>query len=783
MEGLIALLVIAVLGTILLGGILGIVAFFRGSTLGRALATCEQAIESLLDRVARLERLLPEEAPAQAPPAGVEEPSPEEPAPPQLLPEEPPVDAVHRLRLSREGAEAPSPTPDTAAPLREPAEPAPLERGREWWEDLEQKLGKQWMAWAGALVLFLAAGFFVKLAIDRGWIGPTARVVAGIVMGVVLLLLGERSMRRKMRALGQALMGGGLAILYLSLFAASSPHAYDLMPREAGFAAMVLVTAAGMTLAVLHNALPTSFLALLGGLLTPVLLSTGEDARDALFAYLVVLNLGVLGVALFRRWRALDTLAFVGTAALFTGWFLTFYEDPAMVPTLLWLGAFYLTFLVLPFAYHLRHGTPITLERFLMAVANAALAFACAYKILSAEHRHVLGFVALGMAGCYIVLGSLSRRRIAADARGMFGFVALSVILLTMAVPLHLKLHGITLAWAVEGPVLLYLGYRYRYLPVRIGGFIVLVLATLRLFTVHWPLHTALFVPIWNRHFASALLLPLALAAFALVHHWRRGESRVADHRLKLASAICAGFLGLIVLHAELGLWLRYSEAAYLGRCVAVLVWAVGSAAFLGAGMRTRCLRVREAGLGALAVALVLTARLYSRTPPEGYLLFFNARFAVALLAALVVFAQGYVLRRRHDVCAGEQGRARFLYQAGGLILLFLLSAETYGYCRQTVSPPSRARWMALMSLSVVWGVYAAAALALGIRKRVRPLRFAALGLFGITAAKLVLVDIAGVKQIYRVISFFVLGLLMMGGAYLYHRVEKWLAETNGEDQ
>ena len=64
-----------------------------------------------------------------------------------------------------------------------------------------------------------------------------------------------------------------------------------------------------------------------------------------------------------------------------------------------------------------------------------------------------------------------------------------------------------------------------------------------------------------------------------------------------------------------------------------------------------------------------------------------------------------------------------------------------------------------------------------------RLLRFAALGLFGITAAKLVLVDIAGVKQIYRVISFFVLGLLMMGGAYGYHRVEKWLAETYGEDQ
>jgi uncharacterized membrane protein len=87
---------------------------------------------------------------------------------------------------------------------------------------------------------------------------------------------------------------------------------------------------------------------------------------------------------------------------------------------------------------------------------------------------------------------------------------------------------------------------------------------------------------------------------------------------------------------------------------------------------------------------------------------------------------------------------------------------------------------MALMSLSVVWAVYAAAMLGVGFWRRTLPLRLAALALFGVTAAKVVAVDIAGVRQIYRVVSFFVLGLLMIGAGYLYHLIEKrfeaWVA-------
>jgi uncharacterized membrane protein len=100
------------------------------------------------------------------------------------------------------------------------------------------------------------------------------------------------------------------------------------------------------------------------------------------------------------------------------------------------------------------------------------------------------------------------------------------------------------------------------------------------------------------------------------------------------------------------------------------------------------------------------------------------------------------------------------------------------------MSHPERARWAAQTSLSILWGVYATVILAFGFWRSIRSLRLSALGLFGLTALKLVIVDMAKVREVYRIVSFFVLGVLMIAASYLYHRVEKRLeASTAGQPQ
>ncbi|MFH0911689.1 MAG: DUF3999 family protein [Planctomycetota bacterium] len=79
------------------------------------------------------------------------------------------------------------------------------------------------------------------------------------------------------------------------------------------------------------------------------------------------------------------------------------------------------------------------------------------------------------------------------------------------------------------------------------------------------------------------------------------------------------------------------------------------------------------------------------------------------------------------------------------------------------------------MIMTLVWGVYAAGLLCAGFRLRRKEWRLAALALFALAALKLVALDMRQVKDLYRVLTFLVLGLLMFAAAYLYHRLEKWM--------
>ncbi len=714
----------------------------------KALADRVSALEGQVQRLA--ERLEAPATPAPPPPPEpLPNPEPPYPAPPA------PEPAAHRL----------------VEVLQRTRRPVVVRERPEWdWARIERTLGRQWMTWAGVLALFLATGFFVKYAMERGWLGPTARVVLGLVAGAAMVVGGHVCVRRRLAALGQGLMGGGVAILYLSLYASFT--LYHLVPQIAAFSGMAAVTAGGLALAVRHDARVLSFLALLGGLLTPVLLSTGTDARDALFGYLLVLDLGALGVALFKEWRGLDALALAGTVTLYAGWYHQFYAAAALGPALAWLGAFYVVFLLLPFVHHFRRGTPIPVERFLMALANATFALGFANDVLGRSHEHALGLVCIGMAGCYAALGGRTRRRIPSDARALFGFAGLAVLCASLSVPLLLRLRAITVGWAAEAVFVYFLGCVYAYGPLRAFGFVVLVTALNRLVLVDAPAHHSAFRLFANRPFLTALCVPAAGAAIAFLGDlWAEGASP-ADRVLKRVAGIGAGLLLLALLHVELWQWYRFAERAALGRSVLALLWSAGAVAFVLAGLRLRSAPVRVAGLAPLLMAVVLALVQFRGTPE---LLVLNRRFATALVTVGAVFACGLLCRTRRAGEELDEGMALGLPWVGLALLLTLLSAEPYTYWRDTVADPERARWISLASVSIVWAAYAAALLVIGFWRRRQSLRLAALALFGATAVKLAAVDIAGVERIYRVAAFLVLGLLMVGGAYLYNRIERHL--------
>ncbi|MCX6348263.1 MAG: DUF2339 domain-containing protein, partial [Candidatus Aureabacteria bacterium] len=205
-----------------------------------------------------------------------------------------------------------------------------------------------------------------------------------------------------------------------------------------------------------------------------------------------------------------------------------------------------------------------------------------------------------------------------------------------------------------------------------------------------------------------------------------------------------------------------------------IVLWTVGALIFLTAGLRARSRWSRAAGFLVLAVSAGLALHSLGYYRDEPYRIFLNVRFLAVLFQIAGVFAWAWLMKRFADRCREDELRLRFpLIGAAMLLLLALISVEAYNFSFELAANVQDARWMSLGAVSVAWGLYAVAILVIGFRRGLRWLRYAALGLFGLTSVKLVLLDMAGTEDVYRIIVFFLLGFILIGVAYAYHRIEK----------
>jgi uncharacterized membrane protein len=270
-----------------------------------------ERLQDLEERVARIERSLaldatpdlsPPESTSPAPTLGDTAKAPA--GPPRVLASStssvlrpaPPTSASPR---GAAGTTAP-PSPVDSQPLGEPAgeqPPTARPQQRSW----EMLIGMSWMAWAGAILVVLAAAFFVKLAYDQGWLArltPLAKCLLSAAFGTMLLVAGEWALRRIGRVAAASLFGAGLGTLYLTAYATF--RWFNLLSPTGAFWLLLVVALVGFAITARARLITTGVLATLGGYLTPVLLREASSFPGALPLYLTML----LAVALLlSAWK------------------------------------------------------------------------------------------------------------------------------------------------------------------------------------------------------------------------------------------------------------------------------------------------------------------------------------------------------------------------------------------------------------------------------------------------------------------------------------------------
>ncbi len=546
----------------------------------------------------------------------------------------------------------------------------------------------RWLTWIGIAMLFLGIAFFLKYAYDRDWLGrlfgPRMRIATAATIALAMVFAGWRSLRGGMAPLGQALLGGGQALAYLTVYAALQPAVMvvsePLLTAPTAFGLMVLVTAFGLVTAVRLDAIAMAFLAVLGGFATPVLVSSGTDARDALCGYLLLLDVGVLSAAFYRRWRALDLLAFVGTALLFGGWLARWHQDhPQPDASLLWLAAFHLVFLLLPFAHHYRHRTAVAGERFVLAIANVAWAFGYAGWLLHETAPRLLAISCAAGAALYLGLGVLVARRVGDDRRTRDGFFVLATVLLTLSLFYLLPVDTITTGWFAEATALLWLGYRYANPAMRTVALLVLATAVLRTVGIHLLNADRTAALLWNPWFAQLLVQSVGLGAFAWVHH--RNATTPGERGLARAVGVTAGWWTLLVAGLEVrrhALGHAETWAPGVPALAVAGVQLLGVVAFTLAASRLRSLAGFLAGLVPLAVAAILVGIAYERYPAEAGLIANGC-----CLGGIAVIAALWWLARTSPRLPGAESLGPLLAGSAQLACSALATAEAAAWLQR----------------------------------------------------------------------------------------------------
>ncbi|MCC6484930.1 MAG: DUF2339 domain-containing protein [Armatimonadetes bacterium] len=499
-----------------------------------------QKIDDLARRLDSLERHVGVRPDFPAAPSGSESqgkaPPPPLEAPPQPLdsqPGAPPPPVVPSYSYAPEPSAQPMPAepsvppppiippPPTVPDSKPPAPiPVPLSLGSSstagpearatlGGATFESVVGGKWTLWAGSVFVFLAVALFLQWAWQ--WIGPAGRLAVGFVAGSVFVGGAALAAHRQQKWFAEGLTGTGLAIYYLSIWAGA--HVYGLFPFQTAFVLMAIVTAFGVVLAVRYDAISLCLLATLGGFLTPAVLTSASSSPSSplpLLTYVAVLNAGIVGVSVFKRWRGAIQLAFISTLVLVAGWALLDYRQAMVWPIFAYLTLFELEFAGAACLYSLwrRERTP---------PADLALLFAASFfygmfglSVLEPRLGNYPGAFPLLAGVAFGASAALVRAISRQDLALQRSLIGLALFYITIALPVQLSQMWLAVGWSLESALLLTMSHAlHSRLFRRSAQFVWAISLVVVLTLVSWTSPDPL-VP-----FANTQALPLLVSILA----------------------------------------------------------------------------------------------------------------------------------------------------------------------------------------------------------------------------------------------------------------------------
>lgn len=643
----------------------------------------------------------------------------------------------------------------------------------------EKLIGENLFGKIGILILIFGIGLFVKYAIDNEWINETMRTILSFAVGSSLLFIAQY-LHKKYRMFSSLLAGGAFAIFYITT--AIAFHYYELFSQTAAFIILVAITLFMSVLSILYDRRELAVISLTGGFLAPFLVSSGEGNYITLFTYILILDSGMFALAIYKKWKELPIISFVFTwLCLFIYILATPLSGHMPFHLLSFATGFYLLFLF-PVVYILKND-PQKMGKLLLIVlsANNFIYMGLGITLLNSANYSlkISGLLTLFIALSNLLTAIRLKKVLAENKRLLFTLLGSAVTFISITIPLQLEGNYITIFWASEMVLLLWLFHKSGF---RIYHYFSTALVVLTLISWSMDFYKTfddknLYAnPIFfNGVFATNLFVSVAYLGYAsLCQRFRRIISATMLPKANARFHVTVFFIGIVIG------WIAFDTEFRLH----ISNWAAAAS--------TRALFI---SFYLLLMSILLQKKFPFSRYPIGYtgaslfnILLFMCSFETWTNPASVVFpwiALGFVvtqaaftargLCRQYDVRAKKMDIFHILLNVIATVLLLF---ATYILLSQT---GSRDEFSA--GISICLALIGFTQMILGMRLHLRIWRMISIVTLGIVIAKLLLVDLWSMPTIGKIIVFVILGTILLLLSFMYQKLKDILIKDDPDEK
>lgn len=649
------------------------------------------------------------------------------------------------------------------------------------------------LAKLGILTLILGVGFFVKYAIDQDWINELFRVFIGLVVGGALLGLGHK-LRKNYAVFSSILAGGGVAVFYLSVVLAF--RQYELLSQWSAFGCLMLVTALSVFLAFYYNRKELAIISLIGGFVAPFFVGLRYDDFMVFFSYLLLLNSGMMVVSFRKKWFVIGTLAFVATNLLLWIWLLQYGLLDQMLCRYSadqnWVGvffaAFYVQFCALALWHTIRRMGRGIWHSVGLLVSHNLLSFLAMSRVFPDDVQWVtLAYMGVNLLGVIWVYGRRER-----FAQLFYVLIGLTILFLSVYIPLLLDGQDITTCWVAESVLLIWLWRKSRF-NIFAWGFIVLTAALLFSF-----LRDFVCIPIldFDQHPQFWPGVVVVLASWLGYFLFKKGDpdsevclwGKRPWFKLRVFQSVWLG-LGLFYAFVVPFVEIRVQAAQH---CAELKNWlGFGYFFVYAAVVLFFAMRRRGSSLCFLILSFLLLGLYVLVYVPMSYILSGQIadQGATELVRGLfwlhwLVFASVAFLWWSLWCNLAKQGReirvfVVLLHMVGIVSVTALVDFTVLSICVPQWSVGQVTEVMGSVVHPILWALMASGLMIWGLKRPDAFLRKLSLVFFLLIVGRFYVYDVWQMSQAGRIIAFVGLGLILLAVSFLQQKIKRLISNED----